>query len=81
MHNPREIYPALVNAARNGDQKGKDLLRTLGQKIYAKNRKHCTSVEDGVSVAKRTLDYYCHIFTPDVAEKVRAFYDLQRTEK
>ena len=70
------IFTALIEAARNNDPKGEEMLRQIGQNIYAKNVGRFPTVEDAVDAARQTLDYYRRAFPPDVAEKVRTFYRL-----
>lgn len=70
------VFAALVEAARNNDPNGEEMLRQIGANIYAKNPDRYLSVDDAVTAAKQTFDYYLRAFFPDFAEKARTFYRL-----
>ncbi len=76
MSNVGGIFTALIEAARNDDPDGQEMLRQIAANIYEKNAGRYTSIEDALVAAKQTLDYYRLAFPHDVAEKVRTFYGL-----
>jgi len=71
-----EVYIPLVEAAKNNDPKGHQMLVAAGQLIYDNNRDTCPSVEDGIEAAKRNLGNYSRYFDEEVIAAVKAFYGL-----
>lgn len=71
-----EIYNPLIEAAKNNNSAGLEMLTSVGKLIFENNPDKCPSVEDGTAAAKRNLDYYCQYFDNETANKVKDFYGL-----
>ena len=71
-----EAYDPLIDAARSNSPAGPELLRQLGEKLFAAKHDRLASIEDGIRAAKRNLVLYASFFPPDVAEAVRVYYGL-----
>lgn len=71
-----ESYDPLIDAARQNSPAGHELLRQLGEKLFAANQDRLESVEDGIKAAMRNLVLYAQFFPSDVADRVRVFYGL-----
>lgn len=72
-----ESYDPLIDAARQNSPAGHELLRQLGEKLFAANQDRMTSVEDGIKAAMRNLVLYAQFFPSDVADRVRVYYGLE----
>ena len=71
-----EVYDPIVKAALTGDLNGHALLEDVGAKIFENNKDKCSSVHDGLSAARKNLDYYCQYYGSDESDKVKEFYGL-----
>jgi hypothetical protein len=74
-----EAYDPLIDAARSNSTAGPELLRQLGEKLFAANHDRLASIEDGIRAAKRNLVLYASFFPPDVVETVSVYYGLNES--
>ena len=71
-----EVYDPLVEAARNNDAIGHELLLDTAKHVLEANPTKFKGIEDAAEGVKRNLDYYCQYFDEPTADKVKAFYQL-----
>lgn len=71
-----EVYNPIIEAAVREDATGHDLLRSAGEGIHRNHPDKAKTPEEGVTVARNNLDYYCQYFDAKTAAKVKEFYSL-----
>lgn len=71
-----DIYNPLIEFAKKGDKKGYIYMGKIGMILYLHNKDKAKNHKDGIEAAKVNLDYYCQYSSPDIALKVKRFYNL-----
>lgn len=71
-----EIYDPIITAAVQNDPVGHELLREAGHQIFLQAPDQCSSLEDGIRIARHNLNYYCQYCSPSTCDQVKEFYEL-----